>query len=636
MGGYRYCVDNSMSQLQDVTTAYDKLAPILDAALGPIVDSRLFDELYVPMKTREYISQFASATLSTRAPTEDADDSITTQERRTLALDLVRWAKFEQPQVVYLLAPIGSGKSTFLYHLLRRELTNADVQGIDPIIIQVTGLEDPARFMPRLYDAIDAWLERNFPEHFLASCDPDIDTKVHPAKRTAFAQSMRREQIRVDSDEVADLNLQKQWLAAKKQSDPLMFFKQLISWANSQRAEPKLVILAIDNLDQHLATFGDQLLVRSHAAAEALGALLILPLRDTSYRANNGAFVQAAFRAHHLNLVPAETHSMLRRRLYMLSTKKFADQAIGDFVTLLTRRFGVTDEDERDAVRTRVASLVTRWVEPLSNRNRRQLLKMLSTILSSPHIVSETFRRSYAPSDDYQIPRENIFKVKVKMAMMLGRYNYYTDDARESVFVLNLFDCGEANAPWKNLVRLKLLQRLEARRKQGEHVGALIKLCTDALGEGARSVIRDSLGRFVEVGLAAIMTPGDTYENTLVSHPVSANMHEYMDRMVFLTHNGLFHLRELIFDDIYLDEMRLRSAMPDAVAQEVCKPFRLGHPSTQDERLNATKLFLQYLQRAESDNTARSLETALAVPPIMTDVYRKYQNREFRLDQIVR
>jgi len=128
-------------------------------------------------------------------------------------------------------------------------------------------------------------------------------------------------------------------------------------------------------------------------------------------------------------------------------------------------------------------------------------------------------------------------------------------------------------------------------RKTGDKLGGPIDTCRGVLSESARIIITNSIGKFVEVGLAALINEGDSYENTAVRTLVAHNISAYLDNIIHITQNGLLHLNVLIKDGIYLDEMRLRSAMPEAVAQQVCKPFKPGYESERVERHEATKVF---------------------------------------------
>jgi len=159
-------------------------------------------------------------------------------------------------------------------------------------------------------------------------------------------------------------------------------------------------------------------------------------------------------------------------------------------------------------------------------------------------------------------------------------------------------------------------------------------MCQSALGDEFTSLVYDTIGRFVEVGLAAIINPGDSYDNTLVSHPVASNVAMYSDRSIFITHNGRFHLTDLVLDDIYLDEMRFRSRMPANVAAEVCRPFQGGRESLVTERVASTKAFLRYLERAESDDLVDRLTKTFGVERRLTEIRGEYENREMHLHQV--
>jgi len=383
-------------------------------------------------------------------------------------------------------------------------------------------------------------------------------------------------------------------------------------------------------MDQHLAAFGDRLLVRVHGAAIQLKCMLILTLRDTSYRANNDAVVQTSYNAKYFTVIPAETSTILGKRLHEINETKI-DLALDKFVHLLRIRFA----EDTTAIQSTIVELIHDWADPLANHDRRKLLEILRTIIASPHITSDSFMRVHFNENDFGLARGTKLHIKVKMAMMLGRYRLYHDDAQEHVFVLNLFDNGKVTEAWHSVIRLLLLRYLESKRDSGETLGELIERVILACGRQWREMINHNIGKIIQVGLAALIDEGNSYENTLVSQPVADHINKYLHRRIHITYNGLFHLERLLYDGTYLDEMRFVSPVAPSFIERIRAPFRAGKISSPDERYESTRTFIRYLRTAEQDPGSCRIADVLNVSVGANDILSRYNQLEIQHQHVV-
>ena len=634
MGSYRKCVPDSRVRLLPSGAGSSQLQAFLTQVCDFIpAGSPLFPALYVPMQVREYADLDYTARLWVLPPTRPTESSILEPVLGGLANQLASLARSGLHRVLFLIGPMGAGKSTFIQNLMFQEIPSV---GSDLIPLVADGLsfdesDDLAIFLVEEFKKV---LADRIPKYFDAPDDDAARQNLLPLQIRAFAQQMRLDNVPTTLDGLTDANEQKAWLEKKRDGDPLKFWHQCMLKAADLEKIKMHPIVAIDNLDQHLGLFGDKLLSNSVAAARKLEASVLVSLRDTSFRVNNPSFPRASIPSGgHFHLDPAQSSAIMKKRLGLLRNRTIPDRNLQGYVQQLLAKFG-SEQDE--VARSGLVKLLEAWAEPLANYNKRRIFDILKAIILSPHTARDSFDRGViTPQDDFRLAEDYRLPTKVKMAMITGRYNYYNDNATDSIFVLNLFDTGQASQPWQSLFRFKLLQHLVNKTGTGIILRDLFAKCKESLPKSGEGHIAATIAKFVQVGLATLIDEGDSYETATLEEPLIANIDRYMDRRTHVTPNGLHHFQQLIRDGIYLDEMRMRSSVPPEIEGTICNARYIGARTPVLARTAATEAFLKYLRSCDEDAQVKAINRALEVTPVMDDLLANYNQLSKKIRDMV-
>jgi predicted HTH domain antitoxin len=601
-----------------------ELKPYFDDVLGPIEnDLAILEELYVDTRAREYDNDFLTIEIFKLPPIEIEKIESTANEINFITL-FRNVNPAQGSGVIYIISPIGRGKTTFLHYQLRIELSRKirDFEFI-PVILDIRECSDLDDFKHIFLEKIDDVITNSY-SCFNISTDEAMMTETHKVYCTIFAQELRKRGIEsryVNKEQDRDLHKRQSDAFAELRIKSLLVFNtNRLQYIRSQpEGQDKMLILAVDNSDQHLALFGAEIIVFTHAVARRLELPLILTLRDTSFRRNNPAFAISGYTPRYLNLSRLDLDEMLNKRLEKASSLAFEDEELKNLVAQLAYNFS---RGEKGIVKG-ISKLITEWIGSLGNHNNREILKLVEIIFSSFHLTSSRFKRQRMEENDYLSHSFATLEAKVKMAILLGAYGYYNDSAND-VYILNLFDCGNHSLSCNNILRLKILQYLKLRGDTPTTGEQLVNKVVEAIGPEAGSSAMECIKKFVERGLINIIFESDDFKGSLVRLPFV--FEEHKQRPLYINFCGLFHLDELLDDPIYLDEMKLATFLPENVFNKIFKKYSKTFQPFRKERQNSTLGFLYYLiQLEEKDNDSVRLSNSFNVPYIMKkQVYNTY------------
>lgn len=608
-------VDTIALDERDPSNPWKVLGSQLEHIFGEIAsDLKLLKELYEPGRIREWDNEFIPANLFKLPP-------LSIDQMLQHGQDVELHDCLQPDSCLYLIAPIGRGKTTYIHYQLRVALPARIKQWrLVPVIFDVRGCSSPSTFEPLFAEFLDSQIDNAFPFFSLAD-DKTANTTTHEAHCQAFAEELRKAgqpgtYVSLTTDPARHA-AQKQVIADLRRKDPIEFNAKRLAYA--RRRDPKaFAVLVVDNIDQHLLfPHGEEIIRDSHAFARRLNCPLILTLRDTSFRKNNPAFASASYSPRYLPLSESVAQPMLSHRVKQVQSLVPNDVSLTRFINAVASHLRLSDPDHRD----RIARLVDEWLVPIANKNRRELLDLMKSVISSLHLASRTFERNRSSRNDYLNTDFEVAIARLKMAILLGRNPYYADDSYR-MSVLNLFRDHRSDTPCRTFVRLKLLQHLALHRKEGVLGSVALDRCTAALGDSAHDVTTIALKMLVEKGLAVAYSDSDEFEASLLRFPIEVS--RLLKGRLHITHNGVFHLDVLLKDDIYLDEMKYATPLPSDIYDEVFQDYKGQWPKSRPQRQQSTLRFLEYAVSCEGQDIARRLGRSLSVPQILKVSYEEY------------
>jgi hypothetical protein len=616
----RMFIDSLSTAEREPSDPYRKMASELERLFGDIVsDASQLAELYEPMRTNQWDDEFVPANLFKIAPT-------LIEHLLEVGEEVDLHDCLQTDSLIYIISPIGRGKTTYIHHKLRVDLPNRLSKlglRLIPVIFDVRTCASPSDFVPLFAKRLDEEIDKAFP-FFSVATDANADTVAHKALCEAFAEQLRKagydaEYQPKDKDPEMHRN-QREEIARLRREDLIEFSKIRLNYARAKDPHA-FVVLVVDNMDQHLMfQHGEEIIRDSHALGFRLQCPLILTLRDASFRKNNPAFLSSSYSPRYLALSTGLAQPMLSRRLrrapHLVSRE---DPLVGRFIGAIACQLGVSGKERVN----RISKLVEDWIDPISNRDRRAMLDVMRSVISSLHLTSQTFERNRPSKNDYVNTDFEIAVAKVKMAILLGRYPYYSDESYRTP-VLNLFCENRAHRICSSLIRLKILQYLFGLREEGVIVSDVIEKCTSILGASAGTMIQMTITRLLEKGLAVALSESDDFQTALMRIPIELD--KLMDRRLYVTFNGMFHHNVLLKDDIYLDETKYATPLPIEIYEEVFRHYGTEWAKNRDLRQESTLAFIKYLISCETDETTTKLSDALNIPRLMRGSYEAYQD----------
>lgn len=598
----------------------EQFGPAFHNLLGEIEhDIRLLADLYVPARACQSDDQFLATNLHCLPPRKVA--AITSEGRH---LDFLRACS--QDQLIYLIGPVGRGKTTFLHYQLRVALPKEHPElNLHPLIFDVRQCSSPLEFHQLFLRAIDSEIHNAFPIYNLRG--KGSEERLHQVYCKVFRDELVKNMVSSEFKErgadAATYEQQARVFQRLREDDFLGFCAERIRYAEGLGAASARVLLAVDNADQHLMQEGgEQVILSSHAVAKKLQMPLILTLRHTSFRRNNAAFSTAAINPRFLFLSPASSNQMMARRLDRMRALVETDQPLRNFVGALAAHLTL----EPTAGREKVEQLVRRWAEPLANGSRREVLVATLMLISSIHIASNRWDELRPRQDDYLAGDFEMLSAKVKLAFISGRNAHHQEDDSTTSYVINLFLPSGPRLAIQHMLRIKLLQHLSQCDDSGTTPAELIRLCIEALGNTGKSVVEEQITNLVQRGLAELVDESDTLSVPKLRSPI--DLRQNQDNRLHLTQCGEFHLTTLLRDDIYLDEMKMVTPLPKSVAVRVFRNYFEAesprHPRNRILRHDSTLEFLEYLIDCERKDVCQGLSAELGVEDVMPAVRERY------------
>ncbi len=629
-GSFARYTDTAGTRLEP-SRAWQSIKPHMQKIFEDIhVDPCLLETLYVPVQSLLYDHSHLVTTLLNVSPM----DIESSERKHSSAIDLgkrLMSTGLRNFSLTFILAPIGRGKTTFLWHQLHIDWPKMFPQiQWHPIIVDVllcrTGKEE---YVASLKNALDDAIRSAYP-CFRAETDADLP-RVHAVLCQVFSSDLRAAGIptssKAENKDPTLLERQRRCWENLKERRFSYYQKKLLDHGREQVPAARIV-LSVDNLDQHMSfqSRRQEFIVDAHALARQLDVPLIITLRDTSFRTNNPAELLSSFStADYICLQNVSVEKILAVRFAHLAKSLGQDKAVDsvsrNFVQVLAKQFGPSGGDPTPKS---IFSGTYPWIGNIANQSKRTALESTKKALESKLIMQDGFDKNITRIQEVEVLRGSIHADKLKRALLLHNSRFFEGDC-SMTNVVNLFDCETPTWDVNNVFRLKVLQYLQRLKSDGILLSALCDLMERIVGRENQFLSRTTLRILIEKGLIAVYLKNETddaREYVMGDCPIELEI--YLNRQVFITHNGSIHIAHLLYDPVYLEEMKFATHLDPAAYSAVFDEYTPGGPSPHmGARMDSTKAFIRFLQGAE--RAVPEISRQLKVNAIMSTVLKQFE-----------
>jgi hypothetical protein len=637
--------------------------------LGEIhhLEEKLFSKLYLQrvykIASPEVVRALADVTrvnIGTWRETIDEEGSGQTEQLPELSPDQKELVEREElrrakvwgsPQtVIEVVAPVGFGKTTFLRYLLGIYLPKVYRTFLKRRLLSVifdfrieevptTTEHDSIQVATRsLCKYLEAQLDRSFIE-FGHQTDTDAVGGYYKHELEIYADVLRHD-YNVESDRLGKLgtelfNRQRSAIAQYKSEHVVDALNLKLVFIKKRHKDHEFVF-AIDNVDQY---FRFQPAIATAVGNRIVGKLkipTIVAVRDTTHRRLGADGILDQWQNPTTIVLTTLAARQLGERRFkgiidamaaeeLAATKTSAPETnlerlqIKTFLQRILGQLSRTYSQERS--KSFELPVIWSWLESMSNNNVREMLNLLKTVLASRHLTSPDFERKTAKYLAFE-PDMPINVKRFKTAFINGCQPYFSE-VESGTYVVNLFDFDRRTPmeeiDYPHIFALRILQLI---KKKGTFwLGVFIKDLTSALDPSVQTGCERVLQRFVEKGIIAVERDlGPGMRRFEWGHQFDIREEAESNSRATITKNGDFHLSHLIYDDIYLDEMKFSA---DFGANEFKQIFE-GRTQERNPvgRINASVAFAKLLTHEEE--RTESINDALEIPTICREIWRRY------------
>jgi hypothetical protein len=346
---------------------------------------------------------------------------------------------------IILLGDVGVGKSLFLKHLFRIEakelLTSTVIFYID--FLNNSGLRDD--ISNEIVQVIKATLQDK------TNVDIDESTfirKIYRKEIQQFKQSIYGELEDVDPVEFKRKELQ---MLSGLIDNELEHTKRVLEFLQSSRRLN--FVLALDNVDQHEATFQERIFVVGQSLADRWPTAVFISLRpDTFYRSRKSGAL-AAYQPRVFTVSPPRCDLVVVKRLQFARKQLVEAGRLPGFpsgLTLNSNSLLVYIDVLLDAFEHN--EQLIELVDNLSSGNTRRALDFISTFVGSGYVQTKRIIDAHDAGDSYVIPIHEFIR-----AILYGEHKYYDPQTSS---VPNIFHILSTD-PKEYFLLLLLLAKIE-------------------------------------------------------------------------------------------------------------------------------------------------------------------------------
>jgi len=550
-------------------------------------DTELLSKCYCPVRSRDFdeelLYEITTGIPSVLICTKDILPDVFLEQ------NLLK-SKHSQPFLI--VNDVGSGKTTYLYHYFLINIKQSKLDDkIDGVIINIKEFGEGEDIR---YEKIEDFFNKKIHDYLTAKypniSSPDIESgsKIFEQELIPYAGILKdRKKINEDDYKNSLLTKIDQFVSNLK-----LFNRARIRYLNKIG---KKIFLVIDNVDHFGRKTQEKIFGLSTALMADFQCGIIMSARDYTVPFAFRHMPLSAYEPRFLHLALPDPKKVIQKRVeYLLET---------DYVEKI---FNILGKDRIEVIAPSGSRLVFEkpqlkrefniilnallnierivdLLQNLSDYDMRALLKMVRVVLSSGYLFPEERER-----------RDEVREGDFLRAMMCGNNPYYFPDD-ESAMVLNLFDDNNPIFEGNNLIRLRAIQAIST--------------------FGKKALVSDVLKFMVSLGY-----PEDRVNDVLqllidfdlIESPYheGSNIKKDNIEVLKLTFAGYYYLNDLIFNPVYLQEVKnacyLGDTYTDVMANYIEQGKKAGTKKERiSSRLEATKIFLEAIEQEENSEGQR-------------------------------
>lgn len=549
---------------------------------------------------------------------------------------------FKRPfQHVEIHGSKGSGKTTFLHYFFYSYLPEKlRILGHDQVVVPIVfdmrknlalgALGDLNSTLLKIYKFIDESIDKNSSIFSDGSNERDYFAKNYPNTLTFFSRELSEAGVSIEPirnfgsppyrshlREIADI----------RRNNLDTFVQRKIAFLRENSPDEEY-IFCLDNIDHHIPESPSKAVALIKSLSEHLDLPTLITLRENSHvNLHDNGVGGAQMLGRRFVLEKCEMGNVGAKRLnYFLSDAYVADPPLSEdevgFLTDLKSQveaFHGRLHGEYNVKREKAYnfSVIWEWLDFLSNGDLRIMLGMLGNALMSHHIFDDNFEKRVILPNKYTNYSDGIHVKRIKTALINGLSPYYDEERGGACSLVNLFSAKDGSDERNRMLRLKLLQFYQS---QGQFEwGEVYPKFKSWFDVEIVELIEASTKIFLLRGLLATPYCSESVltESTLDDFSLPHST------IVKFTKNGEFHLKVLVNDDVYLDEMKYSSCLPKDVYDDV---FEEEPQSEGAIRKRATEKFVKYLIRCEENDEfgiARKLNVCSLMPSALANYMEK-------------
>lgn len=569
------------------TLCANELAKVFDEIIGgdPPV---LLEKCYCELRSRDFDEDFITE-ITTGIPSAlVCSGQIRPDE--FLQKHLLTESSYKQPFLI--INDVGTGKSTYVFHyfLIRVKEYKLDDK-IEGILVNLRDLGegDDIRF-----ETVEQFVHQKIDLHLTKRhrniSEPDVD----------FGPTLFKDDFIPYGGIIRYLkgkNVSEYEAFILSKVDKFVENKAAFNRARIRRVQEtgKKIFIVLDNVDQFGKRTQEKVFSLSVKLIDDLQTSIIMTCRDYTLPTAFRHSPLAAFQPRFLHLALPDSRGIIQKRIAYLFETNYLEKIFKVFgrdqikIDAPSGHHYVFDKANLQKEFSTIvdALLVSEEIEAmllsLSDYDMRAMLYMIRVALSSGYLFPEDRER-----------RETVKDRDFLRAIMCGNNPYYFPDD-PSTLVLNLFDDGDPLFDGNNLIRLRTLQAIQVFGEKAAVNDVLRFMQSLAYPE-------EKVRRVLDVLMKRDLIESPYYEGSdIVRDDI---------RIVKLTHSGRYYLQQLIFNPIYLQEIKSATYFESDCVKVLESYIEQGRKaSTKKERiaarLEATKVFIELLKVEEDAEKTR-------------------------------
>lgn len=478
---------------------------------------------------------------------------------KALTMDVAAGSLARRPLI--LLGDVGVGKSTFIQHFRRIDAKAVLEEGI------VLSINFGAEAM--LAEDLKVYVMDRFVEQ-LRDYDIDVDAdkfvrNVYKAELRSFENSPVGRLKKTNPQEFENREID---LLGKKMSARDTHLESSLRYAS--RSQKRQVIVFLDNIDQHDATFQEQVFLVGQNLAERWPATVFLSLRpETFYRSRHVGSL-TAYQPRVFTIAPPGVREVILKRL------RFCAELVRDPSIRHQLMPAALDEQAQTLILylsvllrsfQRSGDLVE-FVENLSGGNIREALGFLNTFVGSGHVNTLKIIDIETEQANYKVPLHEFGR-----AIIYGDHQYFDPAASP---IANVLEISSTDGREHFLLPL-LLVHIERSGEVGRREGYVP--VDEVIG------FAQGLGFLpTQIDFALRHAVGKKLLQEAPLQPTDAT------RRYRITTIGGYTYKKLLPSFIYLDAVVVDTPIVDRAAAE-----EIAHSREVEDRLARARRFLAYL-----------------------------------------